>query len=308
MNSHRPKQIPVAALVVLLTGCLLAGVLATAVSAGEAKGKMSKNFYRIPYGDGVRLQVVYDYIDHGNTPAGDTGKMDIIADAANQLLVAAADGIVDYVRDYGDDCGCDAQYGPCANVIIIRHANDEQTEYVHIKQHSALVSQGDTVAMGDAIAIEGDVGFTCSPDGRPPTADTCLASVPAGAGNCGRHLHWVVRRISTAELVNPMICSIFSNVFRDDGNYTAGICNSDGCDPNWVFDGTLVFDSLGFFAVYQAVDSIVTNGNFMIQNSASVVFHSGDRITLRPGFHARANGHFRAEIGPCSTTPNADEF
>ncbi len=273
----------------------------------QARGTISKNFYRIPYGDSVQITVNRDYVDHGATPAGNIGPMDIVGSAANQPLVAAAAGSVLVVNDLGNDCGCDGAYGGCANTIRILHANNEMTVHLHIAQNSATVNPGDIVTQGQTIATEGDVGWTCG-GGRAPTAGTCIPSVPAGAGNCGRHLHWEVRRFSTNEFVNPMICGISDNIFADGGNYTGADCSTSGCSSTQNILTFSPYSGFGTFEVFQA-DNTITNANdFVIQDSASVVFHAGGSITLQPDFRAETNSYFRAEIGPCNTTPNASDF
>ena len=285
----------------VLAGVILVAAVLTAPDGhAQATGKLSKNIYRVPYANGVQVTINQDYIDHGSTPAGNTGPMDITATLAGQALVAAAPGTVTVVNDLLSDCGCDSAYGPCANSIRIQHANNEVSIYLHLAQNSATVIPGDVVSAGQVIATEGDVGWTCSPDGRSPTAGSCIPSVPAGAGNCGRHLHWEVRRVTTNELVNPMICDIASNVFVDDALYIAANCNPGNCGSDISTNGPITYSGLGSFGVFQASNSISNNGGFVTQDSASVVFRSGNRITLKPGFNAATNSYFRAEIGQCN--------
>lgn len=277
------------------------------INAGEALGKISKNFYRIPYGNRVEVRINQDYINHGDTPAGGQGPMDLWALLVDQPLVAGAAGIVLSVRDSLDDCGCDSQYGSCANSIKILHANGERSEYVHIVYNSATVAPGDTVYQGQVIATEGSVGWSCGGE-EAPRAGTCLDSIPAGAGNCLRHLHWIVRRVSTSELVNPMICGISNNIFQNMVTYTGNDCSAGGCAADQDFTALYNYTGYGTFKVYQAVNTIQNSNTFVVQDSASVVFHAGSKITLKPGFHARSNSHFRAEIGGCNSTLNADDF
>jgi hypothetical protein len=280
---------------------------ATAQSA-NAKGKISKNFYRIPYANGGSLKMNRDYVDHGNTPAGNIGPMDIGGVGPLPIIVAAADGQIIAVRDTNSECGCDPAYGNCANSIRIRHANGEISNYVHIQQGSAALF-GITpavlplqVSQGDPIAIEGDVGFTCGDD-RDATAGGCVKDVPPNASKCGRHLHFEVRRESTNEFMNPLICGIPGNIFKDNESYTAAACNSAGCPADLTIP-PFPFIGFGIFGVFQADNSITAIG-ILVQNFASVVLRAGEKITLQPGFHAKANSYFRAEIGFCDQTANA---
>jgi len=269
--------------------------------AADAKGKISKNFYRLPYDDGVAVDATNDYIGHGQSPAGDTGPMDIHAQAADQLIVAAAPGRVISVFDGNDDCGCHEDYGPCANMIRIDHENGERTVYLHIKKNSAMVDTGDCVVEGQPIAVEGDVGWTCG-NGRSPVADVCLALVPDGAGDCGRHLHWFVQRLASNEFVNPMICNITGSFIVGGNTYEGSPCTPTSC-ADWHYVN-LDASGLGDFSLYQAADSVVAD-SVAVSDSASLVMHAGTRVVLRPPFHIASRGHFRAEIGPCNTTTNA---
>lgn len=306
----RTYETPTRRSICFATGLVLILALwPTALSMAQpanAQGKISRNFYRIPYADGLQVLMGRDYVDHGNTPAGDVGPMDMSGESGGPpfYLVAAADGEVIFVEDSRSDCGCDSQYGACANSVRIRHANGEMAAYVHLQQNSATnagMAPGVLVSQGDVIGIEGDVGWTCG-DGRAPTAGTCLSSVPTGAGNCAPHLHWLVWRESTSERVNPMTCGIANNIYVDDQMYTAAACDPPTyCLGSQNISGQ-TYDGFGSFHVVQTYESI-TADTLVVQNYASVVLHAADSVRLLPGFRAgEGNSYFRAEIGPCDTT------
>ena len=129
-----------------------------------------------------------------------------------------------------------------------------------------------------------------------------MISVPAGAGTCGLHLHWEVRRESTNEFVNPMTCNISNHIYVDNATYTARPCDPSGFCPASRNLSAQTFDGFGTFRVVQSFESI-TADTVAVQNYASVVFHAADRVRLLPGFRAGGgNAYFRAEIGPCNTT------
>ncbi|MBI1825367.1 MAG: hypothetical protein HY287_13575 [Planctomycetes bacterium] len=79
-------------------GVCLAAILSVVpafAQTSNARGKISRNFYRIPYVSGDYIHVTHDYVDHGNSPAGDTGPMDMNDTMANgRAIVAAAEGDV----------------------------------------------------------------------------------------------------------------------------------------------------------------------------------------------------------------------
>jgi len=264
---------------------------------------ISTNWYRIPYQDGSEVTITRDFIDHGSTPAGNIGPMDMNASQANRGIVAAASGIVRFIRESRTECGCNSAYGSCANSIRIEHANGEWTYYLHIQANSATaagISVGQCVTRGQRIATEGDIGWTCG-SGRNANIGSCVSSVPSGAGRCGRHLHFEVRRGQGGPFVNPRICTPdvagHNRIFRDNATYTADFCSSS-CNENYNFSGSFA----NTMRVIPVDNQITTSGNATVQNSASIGFQAGNRIRLSPGFKARTGAYFRASIQSCTGT------
>ena len=288
-----------------------AAVVGSATSdcfAPDAKGKLSKNIYRIPYQNGESINVSRDYVDHGASPAGNTGPIDFNSSATTSVLVAAAPGRVVTLNDTLNDCGCHANFGPCGNVLDIQHDNGELSRYLHLQQNSAStfagLSVGDCVVTGQIVGIEGDVGFTCSSNSseRLPVVGTCINTLPSPliSPNCGRHLHWEIRDVDNDEFVNPITCGITGWIYQDGGNYVPANCTTAGC-PTDVTVPAVSLNGLGSWQVVQA-DNDITADDVLVQNSASMVMHAGNSVVLLPGVEIRPGGHFRAEIGPCNTT------
>lgn len=280
----------------------LAAPRSALAQAPNAKGKLSRNFYRIPYSNGQPITAGRDYVDHGNTPAGDFGSMDFTSQSGGtRFLVAALAGTVTGVSDNLNGCGCNSAYGPCGNFVTIQHANGERSFYLHLAQGSATaqgIVNNLAVAAGQIIGIEGDVGWTCG-SGTNPRTSSCVPVVPPNTGNCGPHLHWNVVRTATGERVNPMTCGISNSIYVDDANYVAANCSTAGCGA---FVGiSVTLDAFGEWRVYQATDTL-TAGTSLVTNLGSLVLHAGNRVRMTPGFHADAGGYVRAEIGACNTT------
>lgn len=287
--------------IVLRLSVLAVLALAPAAALAQAKGKISRNYYRNPYQDGTSVTCGRDYIDHGNTPAGNFGSMDMTAPGSPQIVAAAA-GTVIGVNDSRPECGCDGAYGGCANTVTIQHANGEYSRYLHIQQNSATnagIFLNTVVTAGQVIGIEGDVGWTCG-SGRAANTGACVTTVPSGAGNCGQHLHWEVRRTGSNEYVNPMTCGISNSIYVDNGVYTAGDCTTAGCATNTTVPNQAL-SGFGTFRVYQADDTVTCNVT-TVASQASLVLHAGERVVCTPGFRASPNSYFRAEIGLCNTT------
>lgn len=295
-----------AAGVAAIAALSLALAPAAFAQSSNARGKISRNVYRIPYVNGASVRMNQDYVDHGNTPAGDFGSMDMVYQS-NQtpFILAAAAGQVIQVSDGLNGCGCHSAYGPCANVVRIRHANGEVSTYLHLQQNSATnagIVNNLLVTQGQTIGIEGDVGWTCGNTSNPRTS-SCVPVVPPNTGNCGRHLHWNVVRESTGERVNPYTCGISGNIYTDNATYTTANCSSSGCSTNLAV-GPTTYSGFGTFRVLQATNQISVS-NTTVQSNAGVVYHAGNSVRMLPGFRAANSGYFRAEIGTCNTTAPA---
>jgi hypothetical protein len=284
---------------------LLAGFLAVPAwaQAPNARGKISRNFYRMPYSSGQSVVMNQDYVDHGNTPAGDFGSMDMVSQAAGtRFIVAAAAGVVTGVSDNLNGCGCNAAYGPCGNFVRIQHANGESSFYLHLAQGSATaqgIANNVNVTAGQIIGIEGDVGWTCG-GGSAPRTSSCVPVVPPSTGNCGPHLHWNVVRTSTGERVNPMTCGVPNSLYADGGTNVSAACSGAGCATTSSIMN-LTLNAFGEWRVFQA-DTNLTASTVTVTNLGSLVLHAGNSVRMLPGFLADAGGYVRAEIGSCNST------
>lgn len=273
----------------------------------EMKGRISRNFYRVPYLDeGFPASVgANDYWGHG-------GSFDMNGGGPSPLIVAPADGVVCYIREDLNDCGCNDAFGGCGNVIMVAHDFGEFSAHLHIAQWSASefdIQVGDAVHAGDVIAREGDVGRTCG-NTSAPRIGTCVTTLPAGTTNCGRHNHWNIRREVDAggpnrymELLQPMTCEVAGNLYAANSNYLPSACDSNtSCTPTAVSLSATTLDGFGVSRVVQSADRISAT-TVIIRNRASAVFHAPNSVRLQPGFEAGAgDAYFRAEIGACNQT------
>jgi hypothetical protein len=83
--------------------------------------------------------------------------------AWNQPIRAARAGTVRLVVDEHPDNNGNQGGGEANNEIILEHANRTFTKYVHIRQGSARVALGQTVAAGTLIARVGNAGASSEP-------------------------------------------------------------------------------------------------------------------------------------------------
>jgi len=104
-------------------------------------------------------------IDRTSSPAH-TGKLrnaiDLIVPEATPVL-AAADGVVTFVRDDSTVGGPDPSYWMYTNFVTIIHSNQEYTRYDHLAYRSSKVKVGQNVSAGEEIAKVGMTGYTYIP-------------------------------------------------------------------------------------------------------------------------------------------------
>ena len=104
-------------------------------------------------------------IDRTSSPAH-LGKLrnaiDIIVDKDTPVL-AAADGIVTFVKDISDIGGPNPAYWEYTNFIVIMHSNGEYSRYDHLSYNSSTVKVGQNVRAGEEIAKVGMTGYTYLP-------------------------------------------------------------------------------------------------------------------------------------------------
>lgn len=78
-------------------------------------------------------------------------------------VYAALDGIVISVKDDSNIGGDDPTLEDDGNFIEILHANNEVSEYEHIRQYSSKFNVGDSVKTGDILAEVGNTGWSECP-------------------------------------------------------------------------------------------------------------------------------------------------
>ena len=78
-------------------------------------------------------------------------------------VLAAANGIVTYVKDNSTIGGPNPIYQKYTNFITIMHANEEFSRYDHLALRSSKVEVGQNVRKGQEIAKVGITGYTMLP-------------------------------------------------------------------------------------------------------------------------------------------------
>lgn len=104
-------------------------------------------------------------IDRNSSPAH-IGKLENAVDLIvpeNTQVLAAAEGIVTYVRDESIIGGPSVAFWDYSNFILIKHLHGEYTRYDHLAPHSSKVTLGQQIVRGQEIAKVGMTGYTYLP-------------------------------------------------------------------------------------------------------------------------------------------------
>jgi murein DD-endopeptidase MepM/ murein hydrolase activator NlpD len=122
--------------------------------------KSTINKYKLPV-----PKDLLKYIDRTSSPAP-VGQLrnaiDLVADEDTSVL-AAADGIVTFVKDSSNSGGASPFYWDHSNFVVIMHSNGEYSRYDHLKYRSSKVTVGQYVRADQEIARVGMTGYTYLP-------------------------------------------------------------------------------------------------------------------------------------------------
>ena len=104
-------------------------------------------------------------IDRSSSPAHQgnlRNAIDFIVDKETSVL-AAADGLVTFVKDDSNTGGSNPIYWSHTNFIVIMHSNGEYSRYNHLDYNSSMVKVGQNVRAGEEISRVGMTGYTYLP-------------------------------------------------------------------------------------------------------------------------------------------------
>lgn len=115
-------------------------------------------------------------------------------------VVAARSGKVALTYEGSNIGGCDPALNIASNYVVIDHGDGTSALYLHLAFDSVQVNVGDVVSRGQAIAISGDTGVTCSDDGGPAP-----------------HLHFQVQRTQEGNYFTQSLPIAFDDISDNEG-------------------------------------------------------------------------------------------
>jgi murein DD-endopeptidase MepM/ murein hydrolase activator NlpD len=116
----------------------------------------TKNVYKLPIDLNKVTKVAKDGIAH----VGDlTHSIDYDAPEGTEVL-SALDGVVIGIKNDSNRGGLEKKCENDGNYVEVLHANDEVSEYEHLRFESAKVKVGDKVKAGQVIGEVGNTGWS----------------------------------------------------------------------------------------------------------------------------------------------------
>lgn len=172
--------------------------------------------YKLPWPGGRSFQCTQG----NNSSFSHTGLTAYALDfgmAVGSEIVAVADGTVVLVRENSNRGGPDPSFGGAANYVVISHAAERYSAYLHLQYNGVEVEAGDFVRQGQLIAHSGNTGYSTGP-----------------------HLHVQVQ-VSGGQSLTPSVPFRFSDVLEDEGVPRAGKRYTSGnyFDPTQPIDPTV---------------------------------------------------------------------
>jgi len=117
-------------------------------------GDPAQSPYVLPYSVGKSYRVYQTYCGFQNHGRDNQLAYDFEMPFESPVLAAHAGTVVEVYDTHLDSDGYDQQF----NYIYIRHDDGSAAFYAHLRQHSALVREGDIVQVGQHIANLGNLG------------------------------------------------------------------------------------------------------------------------------------------------------
>jgi murein DD-endopeptidase MepM/ murein hydrolase activator NlpD len=270
----------------------------TVTAASCAAFEFSYGTYRLPYTNGVTLRVSQDHLTHNpnKTRYDLTGESGGIG--TNYPIVAAAAGTVMIIVDNNNVTCTTNNCGAFNNYVWLRHSNGEWSKYTHFirgtVRTNAGLTVGDNVVAGQFLGNEGAVGAASGVHlhfevGVPDNTNSVPQAIDIPNGGFLRGDNRI-----------PLFCGVPGNILYRTQQFVAGNCGGGGCANDLVMPAKILRTTDAYVA-----DNTVDTGNnsISVDTYASLALLAGNKVTLRPGFHALSGSYVRAAIKPCVNPP-----
>lgn len=113
----------------------------------------------VPFACGARFPVSQGHAT-GSHQSHDTYAWDFRMPEGTPIT-AARSGVVRLARGDSRQGGCDAKMARHANYVVLEHAGDLETQYLHFS--SVVVKVGERVEEGQLLGYSGNTGWSCGP-------------------------------------------------------------------------------------------------------------------------------------------------
>lgn len=120
----------------------------------------SSYIYQLPYEKGKSIRVIQGYFSQFTHK--ERAALDFNLKRGSKITAARA-GVVVRVKQDGTHGGLNKRYRSEGNNIVIQHDDGSRAGYWHLQANSALVKVGDTVNVGQVIALSGKTGYAAVP-------------------------------------------------------------------------------------------------------------------------------------------------
>ena len=119
--------------------------------------------YKLPFQKGRKTMIIQGY-DGDFSHKGDFSAKCLDFDLnVGDTIVATADGIVIKVVEKHTKQGVTEDFKNYGNYLMLYHANNTFSQYVHLVQNGSLVKVGDSVKANQPIGVSGFTGWTTVP-------------------------------------------------------------------------------------------------------------------------------------------------